>query len=439
MASKNPKQAPRSRLQSKKITSAIRKSNESSLTPNRSESGEVIDSFGTDVNRGTSSMEKPPLPQRESRLNLAMEVLKEAEQSVKSSKLTKVKKSTTHSGALKKPSLTKKPSSTKKPVPQDAAAGYGDDAQAWVEENGEYERRSYRGSWYDFEPSKPIKVEGGFVTASKKGAIGDTWWSKRFLSSLEGGESPSRLARGRTYARQGQVVGLEISAGSIVATVQGSRSTPYQVRITTPVIEDQTWDRVADLLVIESGKIAHLLAGNLPLDIESLFESVGETLFPADGREYATECTCPDWSNPCKHIAAVYYLCAEAFDRDPFMVFEWRGKDRHVLLDHLRQLRLKSTPNPTTAASLNLERSSFKPPTATFDSRPLSDDLDRYWTAGSELFDLNIRPKLSEVPGALLHQLPRGILEIDGRDIVEVLEPYYVKIAKAAQKRAFNA
>jgi len=49
------------------------------------------------------------------------------------------------------------------------------------------------------------------------------------------------------------------------------------------------------------------------------------SLFPQKQRDLKTNCSCPDWSNPCKHIAAVYYLLGEEFDRDPFLIFRLRG------------------------------------------------------------------------------------------------------------------
>src|SRR5205809_401054 len=69
-------------------------------------------------------------------------------------------------------------------------------------------------------------------------------------------------------------------------------------------------------------------AGEMPQDIERAFTGAGLSLFPESGREIATACSCPDWSNPCKHVAAVYYLLGEAFDRDPFLIFRLRGMDR---------------------------------------------------------------------------------------------------------------
>ena len=41
-------------------------------------------------------------------------------------------------------------------------------------------------------------------------------------------------------------------------------------------------------------------------------------------------CSCPDSEVPCKHLAATFYLLAEAFDEDPFLILRWRGRDREA-------------------------------------------------------------------------------------------------------------
>ena len=77
---------------------------------------------------------------------------------------------------------------------------------------------------------------------------------------------------------------------------------------------------------------ASLLSGRMPDNIEDTFRSVGLSMFPDRRDDLETDCSCPDWSNPCKHVAAVYLLLGEEFDRDPFLIFRMRGMDREDLL-----------------------------------------------------------------------------------------------------------
>src|SRR6185437_3828618 len=174
------------------------------------------------------------------------------------------------------------------------------------------------GRWERFAPAKPIRVEGGLTTRSRRGAIGETWWSQRFLAAVEATTPGGRSTRGRSYARQGQVLELAVGAGLIEASVQGSRQTPYRVRLAMPVADDGEWDRLTVALAGQAGYAAQMLAGELPHEVEDVFAAEGVSLFPSRSSKLSTDCTCPDWANPCKHVAAVCYLVAEEFDRDPF-------------------------------------------------------------------------------------------------------------------------
>ena len=143
------------------------------------------------------------------------------------------------------------------------------------------------------------------------------------------------LSRGRSYARKGQVLSIAIEKGRVTAKVQGSRPKPYDITIEVKTLSDGR--------VVESGRCAgrqalfaaKLLAGEMPQDIEPVFAEVGLSLFPAKLQDLKTACSCPDWSNPCKHIAAAYYLLGEEFDRDPFLIFALRGMSREALLERL--------------------------------------------------------------------------------------------------------
>src|ERR1035437_9177971 len=199
-------------------------------------------------------------------------------------------------------------------------------------------------------PSTPIAVEGGLQARSQRGRIGDTWWSQRFIAVLESFGIGSRLQRGKRYARAGQVLGMEISPGRITASVQGSRAKPYRVFIETNALTTAEWDAVEAVMASSAIFVAMLLADEMPEEIEEAFATSSVSLFPASANELDSACSCPDWENPCKHIAAVFFLLAEAFDRDPFFIFAWRGRSKEELLTSLRARRRGSDssdgPNP---------------------------------------------------------------------------------------------
>jgi uncharacterized Zn finger protein len=205
--------------------------------------------------------------------------------------------------------------------------------------------------WYrDFYPkSKPKAVAGGIKAQSKSGAFGQTWWAKRWIAVLEGFDIGSRLQRGRSYARKGQVTDIAVKPGRVTAKVQGSAPKPYAVSIAIPLIPDRDWQKLVAELNTRAVFAAKLHAGQMPPDIESAFAAAGLSLFPKALKEIDTDCSCPDWSNPCKHIAAVYYLLGEEFDRDPFLLFRLRGMERDTLRERLAQVPTAPTPKAEPA------------------------------------------------------------------------------------------
>lgn len=193
-------------------------------------------------------------------------------------------------------------------------------------------KKSYHDNIYYFPPSKPREAEGGIKAQSRRGAIGSKWWAKRWIKVLESFNIGARLSRGRSYARKGQVLSIDIEPGNVSAKVQGSRARAYTVAISVKTISKKGWMKVVEALSRQALFTAQLLAGEMPEDIERVFESAGVSLFPGKRGDLKTDCSCPDWSNPCKHIAAVYYLIGEEFDRDPFLLFKLRGMERSELI-----------------------------------------------------------------------------------------------------------
>jgi len=189
-------------------------------------------------------------------------------------------------------------------------------------------------SWREFryfKPSKPRAVTGGIKAQSKQGSFGKSWWAKRWIGVLDGFQLGARLTRGRSYARSGQVLDIGVEKGIITAKVQGSRPRPYSVEIKVKTLSKRDGEKLGKTLAKQALFAAKLLAGEMPQDIEQAFTDAGLSLFPERLDDLDTECSCPDWSNPCKHIAAVYYLMGEEFDRDPFLIFKLRGVDRERL------------------------------------------------------------------------------------------------------------
>lgn len=258
--------------------------------------------------------------------------------------------------------------------------------------------------------AKPRDVVGGLRARSKRGAIAQTWWSERFIQVLESIVVGGRLTRGKNYARRGQVIDLDVRPGSATARVQGSRAKPYRVRLGVTAFGKAEWAQVEQALASRAWYMAKLLAGEMPDDIEDVFTSVGLSLFPPSERDLSMDCSCPDWSVPCKHLAAVCYLLAESFDDDPFAILGWRGREKQDLLDNLRALRGSAGP----AADQSARRSS---------APPLASCLDSYFALQAK--PATTRPPATTQPGALLDQLPPVDITVRGKPLVDLLRPAY--------------
>jgi uncharacterized Zn finger protein len=196
------------------------------------------------------------------------------------------------------------------------------------------------------------------------GSFGESWWAKRWIAVLESFNIGARLDRGRSYARRGQVISIEVDKGMVNAKVQGSRPRPYDVIIKVKTLSKVEWKKLAGVLGQEAFFAAKLLAGEMPRNIEEVFQAAGLSLFPGKTKDLQTECSCPDWSNPCKHIAAVFYLLGEEFDRDPFLIFKMRGISREELIARIgnkapakeKSRQAKASPKPEGKPTMDLER-----------------------------------------------------------------------------------
>jgi uncharacterized Zn finger protein len=290
--------------------------------------------------------------------------------------------------------------------------------------------------------SKPIPVQGGLKALSQRGQIGDSWWSRRFIEVLESFDIGGRLARGKRYARTGQVRSMDLLPGRVSASVQGSRAAPYQVAIETEVLTAPEWQGIESVMASSAVFLATLLSGEMPAEIEEAFVASSKTLFPASARDLTSSCTCPDWENPCKHVAAVYYLLAEAFDADPFLIFAWRGRSKEELLTDLRALRRGSGRTETSPGSPSGESSDdgkFGWPASDDASLAVtrSSEARSFWGGGDDVSAIEARPRLAVSPDLVLRQLDPGALAEDG-GIIEALSPLYEKITSRAIASAFD-
>lgn len=181
-----------------------------------------------------------------------------------------------------------------------------------------------------------------------------TAWGARWIDSLERLATAwqARLPRGRDYADKGHVISLSVTSGRIAAKVQGSRSKPYSTSIDVGTFREPDWERMASRLASQARWSAELLAGHIPNDTEKLFSLENLNLFPVRNSEMLGNCSCPDKSKPCKHIAAVHYAFGNALDRDPFLLFQLRGLDQTAMVKMFRKAWFGPAANTDTAGEV---------------------------------------------------------------------------------------
>ncbi len=170
-----------------------------------------------------------------------------------------------------------------------------------------------------------------------------TWWGDRFIKALEAFSEDNRLQRGRSYARGGKVKSFEIQENHITAKVRGSvnpyfgvyKEPTYNIDIQIKPINKTKWKQAIKKLSAKASIVSRLLLNEVPENIEETFSELGLNLLPHGREDFQTSCSCPDYANPCKHIAGVYYLVASQLDQNPFLLFELRGLSQTELQEKL--------------------------------------------------------------------------------------------------------
>jgi uncharacterized Zn finger protein len=172
------------------------------------------------------------------------------------------------------------------------------------------------------KPVSPVKIEGR--------TIASTFWGKSWCSNLERySDYENRLPRGRSYVRNGSVVDLQISKGEVKAYVSGTSL--YSVTIGISPVTIRRWKSICNDCAGSIDSLVELLQGRLAKGVMDRVCREGDGLFPAPN-EIKLSCSCPDWADMCKHVAAALYGVGARLDREPKLLFVLRGVDENDLL-----------------------------------------------------------------------------------------------------------
>ncbi len=169
---------------------------------------------------------------------------------------------------------------------------------------------------------QPVRVEGR--------KIAHTFWGQAWCLHLEKfSDYSNRLPRGRTYVRNGSVCHLDVQKGKIAAKVSGSHL--YTVDITIKALPKEKWNGVKERCAGQVGSMLELLQGKISNQVMSVVTDRDKGLFPLP-KEIGLECSCPDWADMCKHVAAVLYGTGARLDQKPELLFLLRGVDHQDLI-----------------------------------------------------------------------------------------------------------
>ncbi len=185
--------------------------------------------------------------------------------------------------------------------------------------------------------------------AAYRGAIAKTFWGKAWCDNLERySDYANRLPRGRTYARNGSVIDLQLTRGQVRAQVMGSSL--YRVEIDVAALPEASWQAIVADCAGSIDSLVGLLQGRLSEAVMARISQPGKGLFPAP-REIALRCSCPDWADMCKHVAAVLYGVGARLDNQPELLFGLRSVDASALVAQAGA-GLPSTVKPPTKRRL---------------------------------------------------------------------------------------
>jgi uncharacterized Zn finger protein len=200
-----------------------------------------------------------------------------------------------------------------------------------------------------------------------------TWWGQKFISSLESFTDSGRLQRGRAYSGESRILSFEITDGVVTATIRGNvnpyfgvyKEPKYKTEIMMTEIEVKDWAKIIQNMSSKASIVARLLLNEVPENIEDSFVAVGKRLLPYSRKDFKTKCSCPDSTNPCKHIAGLCYRLSGELDQNPWLLFELRGLSKEAL-----QAELAKSPLGQALASELSDRSEEIAPATSYFTKP---------------------------------------------------------------------
>ncbi len=225
-----------------------------------------------------------------------------------------------------------------------------------------------------------------------KQSLRRSWWSHKFINALESYTEPGRLKRGRSYSSDYRLKSFDIDGGLVLARVRGSvnpyfgvtKEPTYVTTLEFQPISRSHWAAAIALIATKAGLISKLMMNEIPDNIEDSFSQINMNLLPQGVNDCKTSCSCPDYSNPCKHIAGLYYRVAQELDKDPFLLFQLRGLPKEALQQELS----KSALGQALCGELDDQIAAAPPVTSLYTrpeitAAPMDLSVEQFWQGAS--------------------------------------------------------
>ncbi|MEM9541269.1 MAG: hypothetical protein AAGA60_17445 [Cyanobacteria bacterium P01_E01_bin.42] len=264
-----------------------------------------------------------------------------------------------------------------------------------------------------------------------------TWWGNKFIAAIASFTDEARLARGRSYARNGKILKFSVEKGKIIATIRGSvnpyfgvyKEPQYSTEIALKTISKKDWSKIVQKLSMNASFVSKLLLNEIPENIEESFQEVGQNFLPHSSQDWEMQCDCPDWSNPCKHIAGLCYRFAAELDDDPFLLFELRGLPREELKKELAKTPL----GQILAKGLGSEKLEPAPLPAYYTQPETKTteamSLKEFWLGKKHFPEVNSQSQESQISAVLIKK--QGDFPPfwhEDRSFIEVMEELYERV-----------
>ena len=238
-----------------------------------------------------------------------------------------------------------------------------------------------------------------------------TWWGEEFVAALEGFIDAGRLQRGKAYRTDRRILEFATKGSTVTATIRGNinpyfgvtKEPRYKIKLNFKSIVKTKWKKIVQSICGNAGWLSKLMLNEIPHDLNHAFDK--DSLLPKSYKDVDATCSCPDYENPCKHIAGVYYRIANILDSNPMLLFSLKGIEPEDLHAELKKTELGKAfaEHLTMPEDIALEYSEHLFTSLESSNKvPTKSQQERFWHMGKWDFEDDEENGSPTITGALI-------------------------------------